>query len=185
MTTDELDSDRLSVRLPDFIVIGAAKSGTTTMYSWLRQQPDVFMCTPKEPRFFSRHWDQGIAWYASLFEPAPPGALLGEASPQYTTPEFSDVAATRMVQVVPDARLVYLVRHPIDRLVSHYRYRRRRAQLNQPLIDIVTSPDNFLVGTSLYHARLAPHIDAFPRTRSAWFASKTPWTSRATGGNAS
>ncbi len=73
-------------RLPDFIIIGAMKSATTTLHGLLASQPGVFMSTPKEPCFFSDDevWARGVGWYASLFEAAPAGALLGESSTHYT-----------------------------------------------------------------------------------------------------
>ena len=152
----------VQLRFPDFIVIGAAKSGTTTLHAWLKQQPEVFMCR-KEPKFFADRWDLGPEWYAHRFDDAARDALAGEISPQYTAPEYADIAAPRMADLVPDARLIYLLRHPIDRLLSHYRFRARQARVGESFDTIVAEPHNFLVEGSRYFARLSPYIDAFPR----------------------
>src|SRR5690242_14831106 len=82
-------------RLPDFVVIGGMKCGSTTLFEYLCRHPDVFMCTPKEPGYFSREkvMARGEAWYRSLFADAKPTQLCGEASTCYTRwPHFGDVA---------------------------------------------------------------------------------------------
>ena len=70
----------LTVRLPDFIIIGAAKAGTTSLYKVLSQHPDIFMSTPKEPEFFARddRYAEGIGPYARLFEGASPHSFAGK-----------------------------------------------------------------------------------------------------------
>lgn len=153
----------MSRRLPDFVVIGAAKSGTTTLYRWLAEQPDVFDAPVKEPRFFSRDWDRGLDWYAGLYEGAAPEQRVGDASTNYTDPAFAEVAADRMANTIPDARLVYLLRHPLERLRSQYRHDRRRAVVSVPLTEAIAAPGNPYVGRSLYRANLQPYIDRFPR----------------------
>lgn len=157
----------MTPRFPDFVVIGAAKSGTTSLDKWLGRQPDVYMCYPKEPRFFSHRWERGIDWYASLFDRVDGEARVGEATPKYTRVEHSDVSAERMAKVIPDADLVYVVRHPIERLVSDYRHHVRRGQLHKPFLEVLRDPSNPLVGTSCYFARLAPYIERYGRERIA------------------
>jgi len=109
-------------RLPDFIVVGAMKSATSTLYEQLVRQPGIFMCEPKEPNFFSddKNYRKGIAWYSRLFDGAPGGALLGEASTHYTKLPTYPLTVERMMEHVPNAKLVYVMRHPVDRLISHY-----------------------------------------------------------------
>ena len=115
-------------RTPDFLLIGAMKAGTTTLSEWLRHHPDLFLSRPKEPQFFSRAeaarrgWD----WYGGLFAPARPDQLVGEASTCYSRwPHFGDVAG-RLAEHVPDARLIFLARHPVERAYSHYRHEMQR-----------------------------------------------------------
>lgn len=152
-------------RLPDFIIIGAAKAGTTTLHNWLSTQPEVFTSQPKEPRYFSheRYWSQGITWYSELFKGVVEGQLSGEASTSYTSPELAPLVASRIFEALPHVRLVYLVRHPIERLRSHYRHNVRRGLESLPLKDAVRQADNRYVGRSLYHTCLAPYIESFPK----------------------
>ncbi|MEM9085910.1 MAG: sulfotransferase [Pseudomonadota bacterium] len=107
---------------PDFIIIGAMKSATSTLHVQLAQQPGFWMSTPKEPNFFSDEdvWARGLDWYAALFEGAARGDLRGESSTHYTKlPDYPQCLG-RMREHVPDARLIYVMRHPVDRLISHY-----------------------------------------------------------------
>ena len=109
-------------RLPDFLVIGAMKSGSTTLWRHLDQHPRIFLCRPKEPQFFSREavFARGFAWYRSLFATARSDQLCGEASTCYSRwPHFGDVPA-RLAEHLPAAKLVYILRHPVDRAYSHY-----------------------------------------------------------------
>jgi len=112
-------ADFLAVR-PTFVVIGAMKTGTSSLANYLRAHPHVFMTTPKEPGFFSLRWERGLDWYESLFAGAGQAVALGEASTNYTkAPALSGVPG-RMASVVPDAKLVYVVRDPLHRIRSHY-----------------------------------------------------------------
>ena len=111
-----------TLRLPNFVIIGAMKSATTSLQEQLIQQPGIFMCTPKEPNFFSdtEQFAKGMPWYSGLFADAPEGALLGEASTHYTKLPTHPDTIKRLKEHLPNARFVYVMRHPVDRLVSHY-----------------------------------------------------------------
>jgi hypothetical protein len=106
-------------RLPDFLVLGAAKAGTTSLARWLEAHPDVFVPPQKELHFFDRdrNWSRGPEWYAEFFAAAPPGSRAGEASPSYLyVPEVADRIAT----LLPHAKLLAVLRNPVDRAYSHY-----------------------------------------------------------------
>src|SRR5919202_3826797 len=98
-----------SGRMPDVVIIGAMKFASTSRYRWLDSQPEVYMAHPKETNFFSDAWERGPAWYRSQFAGAGERQLCGEASVNYTSPEWSDVAASRMHDLIPNARLIYVV----------------------------------------------------------------------------
>src|SRR5215218_6163545 len=121
--------------LPDFFVIGAPKSGTTALHVALASHPQLHLSSVKEPKFFlcdeqpppkengpgDAHSAQEWVWrrdqYEALFAGAPPGALRGESTPFY----LSDFAAQRRLrQEVPGARLVAVVRDPVDRAYSNW-----------------------------------------------------------------
>jgi hypothetical protein len=108
------------IHRPDFIMIGAMKSATTTLHEQLARQPYFFMSRPKEPNFFSddvmyaRRWD----WYLSLFRSAPAGDLRGESSTHYTKIPDYPRTVDRMVRDLPRLKLIYLMRHLIDRALD-------------------------------------------------------------------
>ena len=107
------------VRLPSFVIIGAMKCATTTLAEQLGAQPGVFISDPKEPNFFSDDavFRRGMNWYASLFDSAESGAMLGEASTHYTKLPTHPKACERMLAALPDAKLIYVMRHPVDRIL--------------------------------------------------------------------
>ncbi len=150
--------------MPDFIVIGAMKSGTTTLYNWLAAQPDFTLPTVKEPNFFSEvgSWKRGPSAYARLFANVPEGHLTGEASVSCTDPQRARMAAERIAQTVPEVRLVYLVRDPIERLRSHYRHEVQRGRESRSLGEALRVRDNPYLGHSLYYSCLEPYLERFP-----------------------
>ena len=161
--------------LPTFVVIGAMKAGTVSLRHYLDEHPDVFITsggTFGEPNFFiaEDNWPRGRGWYESLFDGAGRAAAIGECSPSYTmAPAFRGVPE-RMAQVVPEARLVYVVRDPIARMQSMYMHQvsagreRRRAEV--ALLD-----DRYL-GPSLYGFQLAAFLDHFDRNQVLVIASE-------------
>ena len=153
--------------LPNVVVIGAMKSGTTALHGYLAAHPHVSMAAMKEVNFFvgeedphAGRWHRGVDWYASLFDAEAP--VRGESSPAYTSPDHPDVPA-RMTGVVPDAQLVYLVRHPVDRAVSQYLHHRRDGAERRPLEQALLDPKSQYVARSRYQERLQPFLRHFRR----------------------
>jgi hypothetical protein len=114
-------------RLPDFMIIGAAKCGTTTLHEWLSRNPDIFMTDPKEPEFFSKDeiYERGLEYYCSLFAAAKPHQICGEGSTTYTRWPHTADASTRIADLLPRTRFIYLMRNPVDRAYSHYAHHMR------------------------------------------------------------
>lgn len=110
---------------PNFIVIGSMKSGTSTLCSLLGQHPAVFMSSPKEPEFFCKDdiYARGWDWYLSLFADARNSAAIGEGSTSYTKAPLFPKVPERIARHLPDVRLVYIVRHPLERIESHWMHR--------------------------------------------------------------
>ena len=108
-------------RLPDGLVIGAPKSGTTTLATWLGSHPDVHVAPGKEVRFFNLHHDRGLDWYRRQFAGAADGQRCVEATPAYL---YLDDALDRIRALVPAARLVAILREPVSRAWSHYWFNR-------------------------------------------------------------
>jgi Sulfotransferase domain len=109
--------------LPDFLILGAQKAGTTALYAYLRRHPGVGGPSWKEVSYFDRHYARGADWYRGNFPNRlrTRGKLVGEASPSYL---FHPLAPERVRALVPEARLIALVRNPVDRALSHYNHER-------------------------------------------------------------
>jgi len=106
--------------LPDFLIIGAQKAGTTALYAYLRRHPQITGPSWKEVSFFDRHYTRGEAWYRGNFPNAlRTRGLVGEASPSYL---FHPLAPERVAALVPEAKLIALVRNPVDRAFSQYQH---------------------------------------------------------------
>lgn len=129
--------------LPNLIVIGAQKCGTSGLHYYMSLHPEVSMSVPKELNFFiaERNWPRGLEWYSRHFDPT--ARCRGEASPNYTAyPQHLGVPE-RIAEAVPDVRLVYIVRDPIERITAHYVHnyakRREKGSLQQTLLHDNTS----------------------------------------------
>lgn len=115
----------MTLRQPNFLIIGSQKAGTTSIYHILRQHPQIFMPERKEVNYFflDAEYERGYDAYLAHFTPAPPDTVaLGEASPGYIC---HPLAPRRIHQRLPDIRLVLTVRNPIDRAYSQYWDNRR------------------------------------------------------------
>ena len=110
-------------RLPTFLIVGGMNCGTTALYRYLQAHPEVYMPSVKAPEFFveEANWRRGVDWYRRMFAGAPPDAVaIGEASNAYTKhPRYRGVPK-RVASVLPDVRLIYVVRDPVARMRSHY-----------------------------------------------------------------
>lgn len=109
--------------LPSFVIIGAMRSGTTSLASWLREHPDVHMPAQKELHYFDRQYELGIDWYADQFKGALGEPAIGEATPNYL---YEATALERLAHDIPAARVILLLRDPVARAHSHYLHRYAR-----------------------------------------------------------
>jgi hypothetical protein len=153
--------------LPNLIVIGGLKCGTTSLHHYLSLHPDVAMSRPKELNFFiaELNWELGRGWYASHFDPGSP--IRGESSPHYTNrPRFEGVAE-RMRPLVPEARIVYVVRDPIERLLSHYLHNLGGGYDPRPLAEALADDRSAYWQRSRYAYQVEPYVEAFGADRVA------------------
>ena len=148
--------------LPNLLIIGAQKCGTSGLHYYLGLHPEVSMSKPKELNFFieERNWQRGADWYARHFDAR--AKVRGEASPNYTAyPQHMGVPE-RMASLVPDARLIYIVRDPLERIEAHwvhnYAKRREKGDLSETLMHPNTS---YLV-RSQYFMQLQQFLKHFP-----------------------
>lgn len=150
--------------LPNLIVIGAQKCGTSSLHNYLAVHPQISMSRVKEINFFNdeAHWSYGPEWYARHFEP---GEVRGESSPAYTFLPESEGTAERMHEVVPGARLIYLVRDPVERIRSNYVHMRALGEEARPFEEAAVDPDGIYVNHTRYATQLRPFIELFGRDR--------------------
>lgn len=145
-----------AARLPNIVVIGASKAGTTSMLYYLEVHPDIAVSTEKEMRFFQD--PDYLSWLGIYQGHFPTGTRFrAEATPFYTqTPSYPGVA-DRMADLVPNAKLLYLVRDPIDRIIAEYveqvQWRAAGATLEERLRSLA-DPANYLVAASRYATQL-------------------------------
>lgn len=161
--------------LPNFFVIGAAKSGTTSLHVWLGLHPEIHMSPVKEPHYFVDH-ERVVALripvvgrrgdYEALFDSDRP--LRGESSPSYSMhPWLPDVAA-RIRRTVPDARFIYVVRDPVDRTVAHFLQRAAATGDRRPFAEMlrgIDDPDHELGAASRYATQVEKYLEHFDGDR--------------------
>ncbi|HYU61173.1 MAG TPA: sulfotransferase [Solirubrobacterales bacterium] len=158
-------SGRAGGALPNVVLIGGLKCGTTSLHHYLNLHPEIGMSRPKELNFFvsELNWPLGRDWYASHFRPADP--VRGETSPHYTNrPRFEGVAE-RLAETLPDARLIYMVRDPIDRMLSHYLHNLGGGYDDRPLAEALSDPHTAYVDRGRYFFQLEPYLEHFDTDR--------------------
>ena len=144
--------------LPNLIVIGGLKCGTTSLHHYLNLHPEVSMSRPKELNFFvaELNWDLGPDWYASHFSPA--ATVRGETSPHYTNlPRFDGVAGRIGSVLGGEVRVIYVVRDPIERILSHYLHNVGGGYEQRPLAEALADPGAY-VARSRYAMQIEPYL---------------------------
>jgi hypothetical protein len=149
--------------LPNLVLIGGLKCGTTSLHHYLNLHPQIAMSRPKELNFFvsELNWDLGQDWYAAHFDPDSP--VRGETSPHYTARPRLDGAAARMREVIPGAKLVYAVRDPVARFLSHYLHNVGGGYETRSLDAVLAEESSPYVDRSRYAYQLDPYLQAFGR----------------------
>ncbi|MEX0654351.1 MAG: sulfotransferase [Phycisphaeraceae bacterium] len=164
-----LQGKRPGSGLPDVLLIGAAKAGTTALVAYLRRHPGVCVSDVKEPEFFSHdeQFARGLDHYRSLFSHARPGQVCLEASTSYTRwPEYPQ-AAPRIAEALPRARFIYILRHPVERAWSHYVHRvTKELYRDQPVpatFEAHIERDPVCLNSSRYMDQLAQYLPYYDR----------------------
>jgi len=151
--------------LPDFIIIGGMKCGTTSLHYYLNCHPDISMSKEKELNFFieERNWNKGLDWYQSQF--VGKAQIHGEASPNYTNFPHWPETPKLIHETIPDAKLIYLVRDPIQRIVSHYVHKYADGGENRPIEEALSDfEDNYYnpyICRSRYYLQLEQYLQYF------------------------
>ena len=157
----QLGCDAVSAR-PDFLVIGAMKCGTTTLFEDLRSNPSIFI--PDKETSGLVEFDvmslAGRTAYEELFKAAPASSLIGEVATTYAMrPHFTGVPE-RAKSILPNVKVVYIVREPVSRIISHHRHDFSSGALTMDIDDAVRQ-DPRLLDYTRYATQLLPWIDAF------------------------
>jgi len=151
--------------LPNFIIIGGLKCGTTSIHHYLGLHPEIHMSKPKELNFFAaeQNWDLGLDWYRGRFDNR--FKVNGESSPHYTNrPRFNGVAE-RIHRHVPDAKLIYMVRDPIKRILSHWVHATGAGYETREFEPTLAEPGTAYIHRSMYWMQLQPYLDHFDRNQ--------------------
>lgn len=149
--------------LVDFMLIGAQKCGTTSLAAQLAEHPAICFCREKEPGYFHQtpDWRANLDAYHSLYAPQP-GQICGEASTFYTfLPEFPDTHE-RLFEYNPDLKLIYIVRQPVERVLSHLTHNLVRNLDTRPPDEAVFANPEY-VNRSRYGVQLRPYLELFER----------------------
>lgn len=163
-----------SERLPDFLIIGAMKSGTTALHQCLAQHPDIFMTHVKEPSYFLKgapwlmrnpHVDSPEDLLRLMFRGYSEQKRVGESSTAYSgAPTLGTEAPANIYSESPGMQFIYVVRNPFARIVSHYLHCVELGIYSEPMVDVLKCDATFLE-RSLYHYQLARYLKYFERER--------------------
>lgn len=161
-------------RLPDLVIIGAAKAATTSMHEYLNQHPDIAMLPAKEPRFFQGpRYPEWLRLYRAQFDPT--ARLVGESSTAYTRAPAIPHVPERMARVIPDARLIYMVRDPVERAFAAYVEERfhglETRSLERAFADLDDPFNPYLAG-SRYATQLSEYLRHYDRAAIEVVASE-------------
>ena len=153
-------------KVPDFIIIGAMKCATSSLHEQLAIQPGIYMSHLKEPNYFSDddQYAKGWNWYCSHFEAAQKNDLCGESSTHYTKLPTYPQTIQRLYHHLPNIKLIYVMRHPIDRLVSQYIHEWTQRVISVEINQAITQYPE-LIEYSRYSMQLQPYFDTFGRDR--------------------
>jgi len=155
----------------DFIVVGAEKCGTTWLSEMLRQHPQVFIPEQKELHYFNRkfgefpeldnyNFNKPVKWYLNFFNAAKPHQIKGEICPAYL---WDDQAPARIKSFDPNLKLFMLLRNPVERTYSAYRFYVQRGTVQSGFKNAFYSHKNLLVDRSVYSVQIQRYLDLFSR----------------------
>lgn len=155
-------------QLPNFTVIGAARSGTTSLFQYLDLHPQISMSPIKELNFFSRddYEQKGVAWYRRQFHSKDGVLAIGEASTSYSTYPYAPDVAARIASYNPDMRLIYVVRNPIERYVSHFLQRTKAGHEIREFSETLSNLENETSAwQGRYYYQLSQYLRFFPKNQ--------------------
>jgi hypothetical protein len=161
------------MRRPNLFIIGAMKAGTSSLHAYLGEHPEIFMSEPKEPAFFEDAAERGkpkegngcwndLGLYLKLFEPAGDRPIAGESTTDYTKLPKRTGVPKRIFAFNRDARLIYLMRDPVERTLSHYWWEVWTGEETRDIVTAITQ-EPFYRDVSNYAMQLEAYFEVFPR----------------------
>ncbi len=159
--------------IPNFLYIGVARAGSSWLYECLREHPQVFVSTAKDINYFSYNYDMGKNWYLSFFKGSAAKLAVGELSHDYY---LSVNTARKILQMLPDVKLICCLREPVDRMISNLLFTQRFLGKNinidrflfKPVKELppkklaVDLERNLNIDTMQYYEKLKPFYELFP-----------------------
>ncbi len=139
---------------PTFLLIGVGKCGTTSLCHYLSQHPDIFISDPKEPGYFTLNHHKGWNWYCSLFAPGENYKAIGEGTVNYSKSHLYPLAAEQIAHTLPDAKIIYLARHPLKRMASEWKYKTLKGDEKRPFNQALLAESDY-INTSNYKKQLS------------------------------
>lgn len=149
--------------IPNLFIIGAMKSGTTSLHEYLNEHPDIFMSDVKEPGYFAEcmnYYPKELAWYESLFKDVKDEKIVGESSTNYTKLPICTDVVQKIWEFNPDARFIYLMRNPINRVISHYWHGVKYGDERNDAMTAIKQKQEYLCFSD-YATQLEPYIERF------------------------
>lgn len=153
-------------RRPNLFLVGSMKCGTTSLHNMLAAHRSIFMCrNPKEPCWFvGVNSDRSLEWYMKQFEEATDELYVGESSTDYTKAPRLDGAAPMIREFSPDARILYIMRDPIARAISHYWWEVEYSAEGRSFPEALKASRE-IADVGNYAMQIAPYIETFGRDR--------------------
>ncbi|AEH44613.1 sulfotransferase [Thermodesulfatator indicus DSM 15286] len=154
--------------LPNFIIAGAAKSGSSTLYFYLGRHPEILMSKEKEPAYFTKYWGKkDLKWYESQFDHWNGEKAIGEATVEYMVDEH---ASERIYKVITNVKLIFIMRNPVDRAWSHYWHRVKMGEETRSFEDVIRSVkdgnlNEYIVRYGMYATHIRRFLKFFPKTQ--------------------
>jgi hypothetical protein len=170
--------------LPNLIIIGAQKCGTTALHNYLQLHPEVFMSKIKELNFFAKDtrastWAKGVNWYKTWF-PKSNVSIYGESSPSYTAYPISAGVPERMHSIIPNARLIYMVRDPIKRVISSYIHSRRTGHYRGKSFEQILEGQESLrlIACSKYYMQICQYLPYYSQEKILIVSQESLYSNR-------
>lgn len=143
------------------VVIGGMKCGTSSLYQMFKEVDEVCLSKFKEPSFFTKRTKNGINWYKNQFEPTDKTKYLMDVSPSYSKIHLYPTCPKMIHDYDSDTKIIYLVRDPLDRIISNIYHDLLRGRLTRNQIQSILASDENYIKTSAYMAQIEPYLELF------------------------